>query len=489
MRADMDAADAQGADAVECRLDMLNSPPTEDELEVLLRKCPLETIVTNRPADEGGQFQGNPSQQLKVLHDAAECHPAFIDLEMDVPADDWPLHTPIILSHHDFKSCPNNLEVLISRLDASNAQVNKIAFMPDKAEDVVRAFDVLRACRKPTIAIAMGEAGIISRVLAGKFCAFGTFAALRKGSESAPGQLTLDELKSLYRWEAIGADTKVYALIGSPVAHSLSPAVHNAAFAAAGIDAVYLPVRVEGGKENFGGFMDALLARPWMDWHGLSITLPHKLNALDYVGEDNCDELACRIGAINTITIGRDGQLRGYNTDYAAAMDALCGAMDIAQKALAGRSVAVIGAGGVSRAIVAALANVKADVTIYNRTAERGEKLAEEFSCRARPLDALAKTDAEILINCTSIGMHPDVDASPLDGIPPDVGVVFDTIYNPPGTRLLRQAKDSGCQTVSGLDMFVNQAAAQFELWTGAAAPKEIMREAAAERLRHNSGQ
>jgi 3-dehydroquinate dehydratase/shikimate dehydrogenase len=150
--------------------------------------------------------------------------------------------------------------------------------------------------------------------------------------------------------------------------------------------------------------------------------------------------------------------------------------MGIAHETLAGRRVAVLGAGGAARAIVAALARYRADVTIYNRTVARGERLAEEFCCAAAGRDALDALEAEIVVNCTPLGMHPNVDATPLQRVPPSVRVVFDTIYNPVETLLLQRARAAGCTCVAGLDMFVNQAAAQFEAWTTLPAPRDAMR-------------
>ncbi|HOF18138.1 MAG TPA: shikimate dehydrogenase [Phycisphaerae bacterium] len=489
MRGQMAAATAAGADTVECRLDYLESPPAEADLEALLSDAPVDVIVTCRSRDEGGRFPGDESRRLRILHDADEFAPAFVDVEMEagIVPDEQGILSPVILSHHDFQGCPENLEVIVSKLESSTARVNKVAFQASGPEDALRAFDAIRACRKPTLALAMGEAGVLSRVLAPKFGAFGTFAALETGAESAPGQPTLAELKTLYRWDALNPKTKTFGVIGCPIAHSMSPAVHNAAFAAAGIDAVYVPLRIEPGDGPFRRFLDALLDRPWMDWRGLSVTIPHKENALAYVGAERCDELSRRIGAINTITLDGERRLRGHNTDYAAAIASLCAAMGIGRDGLSGRPVAVLGAGGASRAIVAALAHYGARVTVCNRTLARAEALAAEFdcggACRAAPLTDDACAGAEILINCTPIGMHPRTDAAPLGKFPPSAKVVFDTIYNPVETLLLARARQAGLVTVSGLEMFVNQAAAQFELWTARPAPRDAMRKALKERL------
>lgn len=482
MRQDMDRAKAIGADMVECRLDYLAKPPTQEDLRQLLIDAPLAVIATNRPAHEGGRWNGDEASRLAVLAQAAELGADYVDIEVGVPRAQWP-HGQIIHSHHDFKETPKDILQIAASLDATGAAVSKLAFLAENPADALLAMDILRICRKPTLALAMGEAGVCSRILARKFGAMGTFATLSNDQQSAPGQPTLSDLKELYRWDAIGAHTAVYGVIGCPVAHSMSPAIHNAAFAAAGLDAVYVPLRIEPGQDAFNTFLDALRQRPWLDWRGLSVTIPHKEHALAYIGQASCEDLAVQIGAVNTITLEPDGSLRGKNTDYSAAIDALCQAMRIDRTDLAGRACGVLGAGGAARAIVAALAHYEAKVTVYNRTPERAQLLAEEFGGRWAPLDAAPSAPNEILINCTPLGMSPQVEQSPLESIPPATRVVFDTIYNPLETRLLRQARSAGCLTVSGLDMFVNQAAAQFEIWTGRAAPRKVMRNVVVKRL------
>ncbi|MBL7133735.1 MAG: shikimate dehydrogenase [Phycisphaerae bacterium] len=483
MREAMTAAAERGADTVECRLDLLTRIPTDEQLRQLLADPPVEVIATCRPTREGGRFEGNEARRLDLLARAADLGARAVDIEIDAPPQSRPTAAAIILSHHDFQQIPADLDATLAEMEASTAAVNKIAFAAAGPEDALRALDLLRACKKPTIALAMGQAGAISRILAKKFGAYGTFAALAPQARSAPGQPTIEEFRDLYRWDSITPATAAYGVIGCPVAHSMSPAIHNAAFAAADLNAVYVPVLIEPGADNFNRFMDALLERPWMDWRGLSVTIPHKENALAYVGAQNSEELAVKIGAVNTITISPAGGLRGDNTDYAAAIDALCGAMGIGRQGLAGRNVAVLGAGGVARAVVAALVHYQAQVTIYNRTVSRGEKLAEEFGARAASRRDLGGLEAEIVINCTSIGMHPNVHACALAEIPPSVKVVFDTVYNPVQTQLLIRASAAGCKTVSGLEMFLNQAVAQFEAWTQTKAPRQVMRQVVVTKL------
>ncbi len=478
-----DQAIAQGADAVEFRLDFLERMPSEQEFAAMLATLVAPAIVTCRPVREGGKYSGDEKARRSFLANAATFPNVTVDIEGDVA--DCPAAGSLIRSHHDFNGCPQDLDNLFAVLSIGGA-VPKVAFTPAGPDEALRALDLLR--QAPGMALAMGEAGLLSRVLARKFGAFGTFAALSAGQGSAPGQPTIEEFKTLYRWDSMGPRTQVFGVIGNPIAHSMSPAIHNAAFAAASLDAVYLPLLVPPGDEPFSRFMDALLARQWLDWRGLSVTIPHKENALAYVGAARCDELAVRIGAVNTITISPGGVLRGDNTDYAAAIDALCSAMGIARTGLAGRSVAVLGAGGAARAIVAALRHYGARVAVLNRTVRRAELLAEEFGCAAGPLGAAIEGDPEIVINCTSIGMHPNVGECPIESIPATTKVVFDTIYNPIETQLIARARQAGCQVVTGVDMFVNQAVAQFEIWTQRDAPRKIMRDVVVRQLTRGTG-
>ena len=265
------------------------------------------------------------------------------------------------------------------------------------------------------------------------------------------------------------------------------------------MDRLYLPLRVQGDKTGFDAFMENIVARPWLDFRGFSVTIPHKMNAIEYVEQAGgfIEPVAIQIGAINTITIGINDRVNGYNTDCAGAMDAIVSSMGVSpmssvgavreppssmgkmlkQKLLADVPVAVVGSGGVARAIVAGLADVGAIVTIYNRTLEKAHKLAHEFHVHAAPLSAMANMEAKILINGTSIGMHPNVDETPVpkEYLHKDM-IVFDTVYNPLETRLLKEAKEAGAKTISGAEMFINQAAEQFKLFTHSQPSTAVLR-------------
>jgi 3-dehydroquinate dehydratase/shikimate dehydrogenase len=276
----------------------------------------------------------------------------------------------------------------------------------------------------------------------------------------------------------------------------MSPAVHNAAFDRTGHDGVYVPLLVNPGYESFKAFMESFVPFEGLDLSGLSVTLPHKENALKYLREKGAEveELAERIGAVNTVVIDRSDRrlpLRGMNTDYAAILDSITDKLRIDRDGLGDLRVAVIGAGGTGRTAVAALAHYGATVVVYNRTREKADALAAEFNGHdgrvvAASMDKLCDSCCHVFINTTSVGMHPNVNDNPLGDRPPKFTpdtVVFDTVYNPMNTRLLKQAESAGAKTIGGVEMFVRQAAAQFRAWTGLEAPSEVMRRVVEQRL------
>jgi 3-dehydroquinate dehydratase/shikimate dehydrogenase len=364
--------------------------------------------------------------------------------------------------------------------------IAKTAYKANHINDCFPALDIVRYYGQKAIAICMGEAGIISRILAKKLGGFLTFCNLGGTHQTAPGQVHIETMKKLYRFDAMNSETTFYGVIADPVAHSISPAVHNACFAAKKLNSVYLPLLVSGGKTEFEEFLNNIGSRPWLDFKGFSITIPHKVNALEYAQEKGefIDPVAEQIGAVNTLVVGKNGRITGHNTDYTGAMTALTEAMGISKKHLKGKTIACIGAGGVARAIIAGLIDVGAKVTIYNRTLEKANGLAHEFECHFAAIDEIKNTNAEIIINCTSIGMHPNINESP---VPKEIlkpeQVVFDTVYNPRETLFLKQAKQAGAKTVSGAEMFIHQAAEQFKLFTQSDCPMDLMRQTVYESL------
>jgi 3-dehydroquinate dehydratase/shikimate dehydrogenase len=494
-RRDIAAARAAGADMVELRIDLLRDLAV---VPLLLEDRILPAIVTCRSVQEGGHSTLPTERRMEILAEALHNGAQLVDLELQSiegktgEALFHEISPRLILSFHNFTGKPVNLAEIAQRQNQVNAHVNKIVWRCSEIVENFEALKLLKDPARPTIAICMGEAGLMSRVLAKKFGAFLTFASLDSASATAPGQVTVTDLKYLYRWDAIGTATKVYGVIGHPIAHSLSPAIHNAAFTASGHDGVYLPFFVEPDYAVFRKFVDSLRNFAGMNLNGLSVTIPHKENALRYLKETGgaVEELAERIGAVNTIVIGPAG-LSGMNTDYAAILDSITSEMNIDRARLAGLRVSILGAGGTARAAVAGLAHYGASVTISNRTGDRATALAAEFDGRsgkvaAVTLDELCTLPCDVLINTTSVGMHPNIAENPFGDRPLPVTkktIVFDTIYNPLITTLLTKADTLGAKTISGVEMFIRQAGAQFQAWTGLAAPTGVMRRVIADRI------
>jgi len=494
------AAKAAGAEILELRADYL-----ENLTPILVKKIiaeiknsagrPLPLLVTCRDKQQGGIIGYPDRLRVDVLTAALKAGADFIDFEYEKffsvenqerikVALSQSSKAMLILSAHNFETKFDNIVKLHRHIGTLySAAIPKLVYTANHINDCFDAFDLLHSTGGERIVFCMGSAGLVSRIIAKKLNSFLTFASVDDKTATAPGQLTVEQFKKLYRYDSTNADTELYGVIGSPVAHSLSPAVHNVCFAEAKVNKLYLPLLVEGGKDEFDRFMDNILAREWLGFAGFSVTIPHKQNALDYVREKHgfIEPLAEKIGAANTILSGADGQLAAYNTDYAGALDAITSTLGISRSDLNGLSVAVVGAGGVARAIVAGLTDAGAKICIYNRTVKKGQKLADEFGCDFAPLGDLSRLDAKLVINATSIGMHPDIDATPIPHwcLKKDM-TVFDTVYNPAETLLLKQAKEAGAKTIDGLSMFIGQAAAQFKLFTGKKPDTELMRKTVA---------
>ena len=488
---------AAGAEILELRTDYLENL-TVDLVKDLIAETRNATeqsvplIVTCRDQKQGGVRPYSEQLRIEILTEAASSGCDFIDCEYDnflspavqvtlkrILADKPKIR--LILSVHNFKSRFEDINGLYQDiLKVCPTAIPKLVYTANHINDCFDALDLLHNTGGDSIVFCMGAAGLISRILAKKLGSFVTFASINAEAATAPGQLTIEQLKGLYRYDNIDSDTELFGVIADPVGHSLSPAIHNACFADEGMNKLYLPLLVEGDQAGFDKFLNNILSREWLNFKGFSVTIPHKQNALNFVKARNgfIEPLADKIGAVNTLIISTDGKLAAYNTDYAAALDAITSTMGITREDLKDLPVAIIGAGGVSRAIVAGLSDVGAGIKIYNRTVKKAEKLAAEFNCDFTPLDELPNVDAKLLINCTSIGMHPNIDATPFpqEGLKEDM-VVFDTVYNPAETLLLKQAQEAGAKTVDGISMFVNQGLAQFKLFTSTDGNAELMRE------------
>jgi len=473
-----------GAEMLELRLDYLESPTVRAAAEIvgIARQAGLPVIATCRPDWEGGKFSGGEDARFKILEEAARAGADYIDIEL--LADAWWESFDLagaqgIISNHDFEQLPGDFNERWKKIRQRRPSVTKIAYMARHIDDCFAGLDMLRQY-PGSVVLAMGQEGIITRLLAKKLNAFASFASLGEDTGTAPGQVSLEQFKTLYRWDKVNAETKIYGVIGWPIAHSKSPLIHNAAFAATDFNGLYLPMLVEESFERFSTLLDDLRRRQWLDVGGLSVTIPHKHNALRYIKDNHgyLEPLAAKIGAVNTILLDDNGTASGFNSDYAGAMDAITGALGAARSDLRAMPVAIIGAGGVACALVAGLTDAGAEVTIYNRTGQKAQALAQQFGCSWQGLEQLPRLNARLIVNCTSVGMYPNVDESPIPAelIKPDM-VVFDTVYNPAETKLLKLARQAGASTINGQEMFLNQAAIQFKMFTHKEPPISVMRQ------------
>jgi len=505
---------AAGAEMLELRSDYLGELSVDmikelvGEMKTASRKK-VPVIVTCRDREQGGARKYPDRLRADVLAGALKAGAEFVDFEYEnyrFVENQERLQrglsqnskARLILSAHDFERKFDNISKLYRNILAVfPAAIPKLVYTANHINDCFEAFDLLHKTSGERIVFCMGEAGLISRIVAKKLGSFVTFASIDKQSDTAPGQLTIEQLKKLYRFDSIDSETELFGVIAEPVGHSLSPAIHNACFAEKSMNKIYLPLLVKGGQSEFDLFLNNVIVRKWLNFRGFSVTIPHKQNALNYVrrkpgfvepsfdGElRTVEPLAENIGAVNTLVIKGDEKLAGYNTDYTAALDSITSGLKIDRADLKELPVAVIGAGGVARAIVAGLSDAGAKIKIYNRTIQRAEKLAAEFDCDFSGLDDLQNLDVKLLINCTSIGMYPNVEETPLPEKYLKKGmVVFDTVYNPAETLLLKQAKKKRLKRIDGLSMFVNQAMAQFKLFTGQDGNARLMRKTIANRL------
>jgi 3-dehydroquinate dehydratase/shikimate dehydrogenase len=462
----------QGAELVELRLDYITA---RVNLQRLLKDRPSPVIVTVRREQDGGKFTGSEEQRLTMLREAIALGVEYVDLEDDV-AGKIPRfgNTKRIVSYHSFRKTPEKLRKLHDELSALDADVVKIATMANHPHDNLRVLEMMHQSETPTIGMCMGDIGTPSRILGSKFGAPFTYATFHHERALAPGQLSYDQMVNVYRHNDVNEETDVFGVIADPIAHSLSPQIHNAAFAAKGVNALYVPFRVP--VDTLDQFIEDV---PRFGIRGLSVTIPHKETIAKQLTK--VDPAVKGIGAVNTVLF-KGNEVLGYNTDYKAAMDSLQNALRFVgsgDNQLTGKRVMVLGAGGVARAIMYGLERHQAKVCVACRTRDRADALAEAFSARAVDWAARHTDETEIVVNCTPVGMHPNVDETPYSKSHLKPGmVVFDTVYNPESTLLLKDARHRGCQVVTGVEMFIRQAGLQFFLFTGKEAPTDVMLEA-----------
>jgi 3-dehydroquinate dehydratase / shikimate dehydrogenase len=454
---------------LELRLDYLrNAGEITAFCSWLQRERPRAVLIaTCRRKDGGGLFQGSRDAQIEILARAVRSGCGWCDVEIETarhfargelaralsPAQ-------VMVSHHDFQRTPRNLERIIGRLEKAGGDAIKIAAQCHSVSDSVRVCR-LAPRRRDAVAIPMGEIGLAGRVLSLRMGSALAYAAVEQAT--APGQLSLDAMADLYRAEKITRRTRVYGVIGDPIGHSLSPLLHNTAFQARHFDAVFVPFLVRNLREFLGAMAGFGVA-------GLSVTIPHKEKILGFL--DGCDPLAARIGAVNTVVVRGGGRLYGYNTDYVGVLRSLEQSMS-----LAGSRVLLFGAGGAARAAAFALAQAGSIVCICARRPERARALARAAGGQVVARGDLKREFFDAIVNCTPIGMHPR-GGSPLAGAELNCRMVMDMVYRPRETELLRLARWKGIEIISGVEMFLAQGFAQYEIWTGERAPETAMRRA-----------
>ncbi len=464
----------RGAELVELRLDWLSHLP---DLSRLLKDRPTPVVITCRRGQDKGLWKGDEEARRTILRSAIAASVEYVDLEEDTAAHIRRYGpTKRIISHHDFEETPFDLEAIHARLSKLDPDIIKIVTMAHTPADAIRMLKLVKEAKVPTIGFCMGELGVFSRILCGKFGAPFTYATFNKDRQMAPGQLSFEDMQRIYRFDQIGPDTEIYGVLGDPIAQSMSPLIHNASFKALGMNKVYVPFRVPDKQ-----LKSTLEQFKFLGVKGYSVTIPHKEAIVAQTS--NYDGPVAMIGAANTLYKDTDGQWWAANSDYDAALQSMAiggtdesGNVPTPEEFLAGKKVLLLGSGGVARAIGAGVMNCGGALTICNRTHARAAELAKHLGCQQITWENRGAQYADVLINCTPVGMHPDVNVTPFaenwfrEGM-----VVFDTIYNPEQTLFLKQAKLRGCKTITGVEMFVRQAAVQFQKFTGQPAPVEIM--------------
>jgi len=456
---------------MEFRLDYLSKPGMAlPKIKRFIDSHPgIVIIATCRRVANGGKFRGSVASQLEILGRAAAAGCQMLDLELQTAArckssqlQKLRSRAALILSFHDFRAT-KGLEVILGKMLTHPADFYKLVSTATTLSDNVTMIKFLsrEGDKHSLVCMCMGEQGIISRVLGVRAGSVFTFGASSAGEQTAPGQVTAQELRNVYRIEQVDAATRVYGVAGAPVTHSLSPAIMNAAFRRENVNATYLALHAKTLK-------DLMTCVREIPIHGLSVTMPYKESIISYL--DNTDSHTAKIGACNTVVRAQDGKLYGFNTDTAGIVRPL----ERRLPSLEDARILVLGAGGAARAAVFGLKERGAEVYILNRTAAPAQKLARQARARTIKRPDLKKLSFDVIINATPVGMGSSRD-TPLQDKEINARYVFDMVYDPAETRLLKLARERGAQVIPGIEMFVQQAARQFEIWTGKPAPGDEM--------------
>ena len=462
-------------DTAELRLDWLAG---DTEIDLFLKKLSARKtrptlIATCRRRSAGGRYNGSIAQQLVHLSEALRAGCSWYDLEIETARKCPPELIRVLLcggkhlaSAHFFSGMPPNLNRMGAELSRTRPDAIKIAAHCETLAETLKLLQLARG-RRDVVVVPMGEAALPGRVLALRAGSALAYSAVENAT--APGQASFDQMKELYRADQLTSKTRIYGVIGDPIGHSLSPVMQNAGFQARKMDAVFLPFLVRYLKDFLGAVGPLGIA-------GISVTLPHKQAILRHL--DDCDPLAAAIGAVNTVVVRGGGKLYGYNTDYIGVLRAL-----EKRIALRGSRVLIVGAGGAARAVAFALGQAGAAVCICARRPAKAKTLARAMGGSVVARESVRKEYFDAIVNATPLGMHPHTGSSPLEARELNCRLVFDTIYRPRETKLLQLAKRRGIEIVSGVEMFIAQVIAQWEIWTGERAPEKSMRRAVMEAL------
>ena len=454
---------------LELRLDYLRDAKERTAfLRWLDRERPRAVLIaTLRSHQGGGFFRGGRDEQIEILRQAVSAGCRWCDVEIETAKNILPRElrhalspARVMISHHDFRKTPRNFVGVARALFKAEGQAVKIAAQCDSIADSARICEMARG-RRNVVAIPMGELGLAGRILSLRMGSALAYAAVSQAT--APGQLSLDAMQDLYRAGKITRRARVYGVIGDPIGHSFSPLMHNTAFTAHKFDAVFVPFLVRD-------LSDFLRSIEPFGVAGFAVTIPHKEQILRHL--DDCDPLAARIGAANTVVNRGHGRLYGYNTDYVGVLRSL-----ESRLRLAGSRVLLFGAGGAARAAAFALVQAGSIVCLISRRPERARGLAKAAGAQVVVRAKLKREYFDAIVNCTPVGMHPR-GGSPLGSEELNCRIVMDMVYRPRETELLRIAKKKGIDTISGVEMFLAQGFAQYEIWTGERAPEQAMRRA-----------
>ena len=480
----LDTAESMARDNpfLEFRLDYLKQPLAAlTKIHRFLETHQYVTaIATCRRAASGGKYKGSLAAQLEVLGKAQAAGCQIVDVEIESALKAKPeaiarlrSRAGLIVSSHDFHGT-RHLEETLAKMLKIPADFYKVVSTATTLSDNVAMMKFVQteSDQHPLIGLCMGEQGIISRVLSVRAGSVFTFGAVNADLKTAPGQVSAGDLHGTYRIDQVDAATRIYGVAGDPIGHSLSPVIMNTALRRENVNAVYLPLHAKTLK-------DLIHCAREIPLHGLSITMPYKQAILPYL--DNTDTHTAKIGACNTVVRGQEGKLYGFNTDIAGIVRPL-----EQRLAIEGAKVLVLGAGGAARAAVFGLKERGAEVWIWNRTSAKGQKLARQAKAHSIPRAGLGKIVFDAIVNATPVGMGNTRDC-PLKDEEIQARVVFDMVYDPVETRLLQVARAKGIAVIPGIEMFVQQAARQFEIWTGKPAPAGDMLRAVAAALQERA--